>query len=140
MPEAATSVVLDTHVWVWWAGGVAIEPHARRLIDAAAGAGQVYVPAISVWEVAMLVSKQRLTFATPVAAWCDGALALPGFVLAPLEPRIALDACALPGELHADPADRIIVATTRVLGATLVTRDEKLLAYGAAGHLAVARA
>ncbi|MDQ5917640.1 MAG: hypothetical protein QG660_751, partial [Pseudomonadota bacterium] len=52
-----------------------------------------------------------------------------------LSPEIAVASTRLPGEIHADPADRIIVATARHLGATLVTADGLLLAYGAAGHM-----
>ena len=60
-----------------------------------------------------------------------------GIRLAALEPVIALASTRLPGEMHGDPADRMVAATARHLGVVLVTADEKLLAYGAAGHLAV---
>jgi len=53
------------------------------------------------------------------------------------QPAMAIDACTLPGDFHADPADRILVATARAENATLVTRDEKILAYAQAGHVRV---
>ncbi len=62
-------------------------------------------------------------------------LALPGISLAPLSPKIAVASTRLPGELPSDPADRMIVATARQLGATLVTADQALLTYGQTGHL-----
>ena len=69
--------------------------------------------------------------------WVSAALALPGVRLAPIEPAIAVASTRLPGDLHGDPADRLIVATARHLGAVLVTADKQLLAYGALGHVAV---
>ncbi|MBI2504540.1 MAG: PIN domain-containing protein [Candidatus Latescibacteria bacterium] len=61
----------------------------------------------------------------------------PGISLAPLTPEIALASSRLPGELPGDPADRIIVATARILNATLVTRDKKIIAYSKQGHVSV---
>jgi predicted nucleic acid-binding protein len=57
--------------------------------------------------------------------------------LAPLSPAIAVESTRLPGDFHRDPADRFIVATARELGATLVTRDERILRYGAEGFVQV---
>jgi len=83
------------------------------------------------------VSKNKLTFACDVQTWLDEALSQPGITLAPLIPAIAVDSVRLPGALHGDPADRIIVATARYLRATLITADAKLLIYGSCGHVAV---
>ena len=47
----------------------------------------------------------------------------------PVDNAIAVDAVALPGEFHKDPADRLIVATARKLGAPIVTADEKIRNY-----------
>jgi len=58
-------------------------------------------------------------------------------VLAPLAPEIALESSRLPGPFHSDPADRIIVATARRMGAQLITRDQGLIQYGRKGHLAM---
>jgi PIN domain nuclease of toxin-antitoxin system len=65
------------------------------------------------------------------------ALKLPGIALAPLSPAIAVASTRLPDAIHKDPADQIIVATARHLGAKLVTADALLLAYAQAGHLDV---
>ena len=66
--------------------------------------------------------------------WIRTALAKPGVRLAPLEPEIAVASTRLPWEMHADPADRILVATARHLGATLVTADRALLDFAGKGH------
>ena len=133
-----TGVLLDTHVLVWLVGGdTQLSTRARRRIAAAEA---VWVSAITPWEIGMLVAKGRLTLAKDVLEWIEEALALPGIRLAALEPAIAVASSRLPGALPGDPADRIIAATARHLGATLVTADEKLLAYGAAGYLSVVSA
>lgn len=92
---------------------------------------------ISVWEVALLDAKGRITLSMDCAAWVRQALATPGLTLAPLTPEIAIQSTRLPGILHGDPADRLIVATARAHGAVLMTKDRKLLAYGRAKHVRV---
>ena len=62
-------------------------------------------------------------------------LSLPGVDLLRIEPAIAVDSVRLPGVFHADPADRLIVATARYWPATLLTADRAILQYADAGHL-----
>jgi PIN domain nuclease of toxin-antitoxin system len=69
--------------------------------------------------------------------WFARFLAGPGIKEAPITPAIAIDASYLPGDFHADPMDRLIVATARHLGVPIVTRDRKIIAYAEAGHVAV---
>lgn len=64
-------------------------------------------------------------------------MALPGIRLVPLLPNISVASTRLPGSLHADPADRIIVATARHLAASRLTADGLLLNYGNAGYMKV---
>ncbi len=133
-----TGVLLDTHALVWLVGGdIQLTARARRRI---AAAQTVWVSAITPWEIGMLVAKGRLILAKDVMEWMAEVLALPGISLAALDPVIAVASSRLPGDLHGDPADRIIAATARHLGVALVTADEKLLAYGAAGYLSVVSA
>lgn len=132
-----SAVVLDTHAWIWLLNGDAISDAAIEAVRAAAADGTVWVSAISVWEVGMLVAKGRLRLRTPVRDWVRQALEAPGIRLAELTPEIALESCQLPGDIHGDPADRILAATARVQDAMLITRDERILAYGRAGHLGV---
>jgi PIN domain nuclease of toxin-antitoxin system len=133
-----SGVVLDTHTFIWLlVGDRRLSSVVVEVIRQAAGTNQVFVSAITPWEIAMLVAKNKLTFASDVGTWLDDALSQPGITLAPLTPAIAVDSVRLPGTLHGDPADRIIVATARRLRATLITADAKLLAYGRSGHTAV---
>ena len=101
----------------------------------AAGRGALRLSAISVWELGLLHARGQIRFSTTLDEWARSALATPGLTLAHLEPEIALDASRLPGDLHPDPADRILVSTARQLDATLVTRDERLLHYAKSGWI-----
>lgn len=139
MPSADL-VLLDTHAWVWMSFGdsVAFGRSSAGAIKQAAGRTGLRVAAISVWEVGMLVAKGRIQLGLPLAEWVRRALDAPGLVLADLTPEIAIEANSLPGAFHGDPADRMIVATARITGATLYTRDRSILAYGRRGHAKVA--
>lgn len=138
MGGPALKLLLDTHVWLWLAAGDArlSRSHQRRIIDAAAD-GSLFVSPISAWEIALLERKGRIRLGRPVDRWLDDALALPGLNVAPLTPRVAAASCHLPEPFHADPADRMIVATTREFSATLVTEDARILDYARAGHVSV---
>jgi PIN domain nuclease of toxin-antitoxin system len=136
-----SGALLDTHALVWLVDGDArLSAPARRAAEAAAAEGALWVAAISVWEIGMLVAKDRLALRQDVHEWMDAVLALPGLRLAPLSPAMALAATRLPGECHGDPADRMIAATARHLGVPLLTADRQLLAYAQAGHLAAVKA
>ena len=131
--------VLETHVWIWIMEGVKAELSAAtiRLVEQAAADSALAVAAISVWEVAMLEKKRRITLSRSIDEWTRAALTAPGIRLVDLSPEIAIESTRLPGEPHRDPADRIIIATARVLGATLVTRDAKFVSYASGGHVRV---
>jgi PIN domain nuclease of toxin-antitoxin system len=133
-----TPLLLDTHALMWLLDGDArLAPAARQRIDDAARQRQLWVSAITPWEIGMLAARGRLVLDRDVAEWIDAALALPGLQLAPLELGVAVASTRLPQLVDADPADRIIVATARHLGAALVTADTALLAYGSQGYVAV---
>lgn len=128
-------LLLDTHVLIWLAEGLAeLGASARELVDDAAAAHGVAVSAISFWEVAMLAQRGRLSLSQPVGVWRERVVSAPGVVEAAIDGSVAIESVQLPGDLHADPADRLIVATARVHGWRLATRDRRLLDYGAAGH------
>lgn len=134
-------IVLDTHMLIWAVSDDArLGAGARASVMDSARADRIAVSAITVWEIALLVERGRLRLRRDVAAWIDAALALPGIGLMPIEPAIAIDSVRLPGDFHADPADRFIVGTARRLDFPLLTADCGILAYAAAGHLRAADA
>jgi len=122
--------VLDTHAWVWWVSESDAIPKrlTKRLHDEGAQ-GRLFVSSISTWEVALLVKSGRLRLTMDVAEWIAKTEALPAVQFVPVDNNIALKSVTLPGTFHNDPADRMIVATAMVLGATLVTKDEKIRRY-----------
>jgi PIN domain nuclease of toxin-antitoxin system len=116
-------IVLDTHAWIWWVAEPGkISARARHAIDAADALG---ICAISCWEVAMLVAKDRLELDRDVLLWIRQALALPRVALLPLTAEICV-ASALLLESPADPADRIIAASALEHRAPVVTKDARL--------------
>jgi PIN domain nuclease of toxin-antitoxin system len=136
------AVVLDTCAVIWLAAGAGMVEQAVKAIDYAAAADGVFVSPISAWEIGLLSKPKMgrtsaLEFMPDAMTWFARVMAGPGVRPAPLTPEIAIDCSYLPGALHGDPADRFIVATARRLDLPLVTRDHRLIAYGAAGHIRV---
>jgi len=84
---------------------------------------------------AALEKRGRVALPMNVRTWIQEALSKPGVSVAPLTPEIAIESVHLPGEMHGDPADRMLVATARVLGATLLTKDARLIRYSRQRHL-----
>lgn len=107
----------------------------RAAINRAAASGQLRIAAISVWEAAFLASRGRIAVGRPIAQWIAEAVSAPGLSIEPLLPLIAVEACSLPEGFPRDPVDRMIVATARVTGGNLLTRDRQILDYAARGHL-----
>jgi PIN domain nuclease of toxin-antitoxin system len=115
---------------VWWvAESRELPDRARREVQTAFADHRLWVSAISAWEIALLVQRGRLTLRLPVREWVARNEALSGLHFLPVDTAIGVRAVELTG-LHSDPADRMIVASAEQLGAVLITRDERLRAYG----------
>jgi PIN domain nuclease of toxin-antitoxin system len=132
-------LILDTHIWIWAINGeiARLSTKAIEAIEIASRNNQLGVSAISVWEVGMLESKGRIQCGKVCLDWVRDALSAPGLRLIPLMPEIAVESSRLPGGLHGDPADRILAATSRIMKATLVTKDLKLIEYAAQSYISV---
>jgi PIN domain nuclease of toxin-antitoxin system len=129
-------LLLDTHAAIWITEDQPLAKGAVEAIDAAYRLGStVFVSAITAWEVGLLVSRNRLSLVARPERWFQRLLAIPGVRLADLSPDILIASSFLPGNPPRDPADRIILATARDLGATLITRDRLLLNYGEDGQV-----
>lgn len=130
-------LLLDTHVWLWFAEGASerVSDETVRLIESAAAEGSVFLSVISVWELGMLTAKNRLRLSLPVREWLERFLAITHFRILVLESEVALEASLLPGKPHADPADRLLIATARHHNLTLLTRDRKILDYADLGYI-----
>lgn len=131
-----TSFLLDTHIWIWLINGESLlSKKTLNAIDQAARENAIFVSAISLWEVSMLEAKQKIILERPCLDWINVALKAPNINLAPLTAKIAVESCHLPKPFHGDPADRIITATARIEGHTLITRDKKILEYSKGHHI-----
>jgi PIN domain nuclease of toxin-antitoxin system len=122
-------IVLDTHIWIWWASDSEdLSDEHRDAIEAHEEKG-LAVSAISCWEVAKLVEYDRLELTAELEPWMRAALGLPGMQQIELTPQIAIESTQLPGSFHSDPADQIITATARLHDAALATEDQKIRSY-----------
>ncbi len=133
-------VLLDTHVWLWLVSGVskAVSPALTKLIEKLTPTSSVRLSSISIWEIGMLVSKNRIAFTCDTKEWVFKALRAPGIIVEPVTAEIALESTLLPGSIHGDPADRILVATAKQINATLITHDKEILSYCHRHHFSAA--
>jgi len=131
-------LLLDTHTAIWL---VRNEPIARAAEDAIKAVydadGTLLASPITAWEVGLLVSLKRIDLLATPQRWFERLLSIPNVQLVELSPDVLIAASFLPGQPPRDPADRILLATARDLGAMLVTRDRAILAYAQEGHVGV---
>jgi PIN domain nuclease of toxin-antitoxin system len=137
---ARSGVLLDTCAVIWLAEGERLASPALDAIIEAGLSNRIFVSPISAWEVGMLARPRQgrepaLAFEPDPQTWFARVMAGPGVAAAALTPQIGIDASFLPGEPHADPADRLMIATARRLGVPLVTRDRKIIAYSELGFV-----
>ena len=134
--EAAGPILLDTCAAIWLMSRAPLSTASRAAIRAAQSANLgVHLSPFTAWEIGTLVAKGRLHLTLSPEVWFDTLLSLPGVRLAALTPQLLISSTALPGTPPGDPADRIIAATARLYGYRVITRDSKLLAYAAQGHI-----
>lgn len=127
-------LLLDTNAAIWLSRDELKASASEKLDEAARMGVATYLSPITAWEVGLLVSRSRLSLGITPQRWFARILAMPTVHLAELSPDILIASSFLPGTPPRDPADRILLATARDLGATLITRDHLLLKYGQDGH------
>lgn len=121
-------VLLDTHVWVWTQEQPErLGPRTKRLLVGAAHENSVCP--ISTLEIARLVAMGDIRLSMPLAEWVGESMAELSARTIAVSHDVALEAYALPGAFHRDPADRLLVAAARRNGLTLITADDRMLAY-----------
>jgi len=124
-------ILLDTHILLFWLGdGARLSGAQRAALGGVSPTSPALLATISLWEIATLHELGRIVLGLPLRDWLEAATAPPLVERVATTPAIAAEAAALPDSFHRDPADRILVATARVLGATLLTLDRRIAAAG----------
>ena len=119
------NLLLDTHIWLWTEGAPEkLTSEINR--ELASSENQLWLSPVSIWEIAVLLEKRRITLKQDFRNWADGSVR-----------DLRLQEAAITWEVahelrytilsHRDPADRFLVATAKVYDLTLVTSDERLL-------------
>jgi PIN domain nuclease of toxin-antitoxin system len=123
--------LLDTHILLWWLKeDQRLSQRQRQILQEADEKNPLLVADITLWEIATLSSLGRINLHLSLRDWLEQAVAPPLVQLLPITPAVAAAVAALPDSFHRDPADRILVATAQVLGATLLTHDRRIIDAG----------
>ena len=130
------NLLLDTCALIWGASGETLAKGAVEAILGAESRGDdIFFSPISAWEIGLLVRRERLRLAGRPGRWFTAATEEKGLKPCPLTPELLIESSFLPGELHGDPADRILIATAREYDLRIVTRDRRILDYAALGEV-----
>lgn len=121
-------LLLDTHVWIW------SQEHVTKLGTETLSAltkreTSLYVSPVSTLEIARLVADGRIIMTGSVRSWIEDTIESLQCMTVDVSHRIAAAAYDLQEDFHKDPADRLLVATARIHDLTLLTADERILAY-----------
>lgn len=118
------SILLDTHIWLWWLLGSDRLPTKERVaLDRLASRSALRLAAVSLWEAQMLHAKGRLVLDRPFDVWIRDAAAAAVIEIAPLDVEVVIALDGIPPSFHGDRADRLIVATARTHRIPLATYD-----------------
>jgi PIN domain nuclease of toxin-antitoxin system len=129
-------IVLDTHILLWsLLQPEELQENIRQRITVAQENNQLLVCSISLWEIAMLKSKRRINIYEPTRDFLESITNIDGLSVKDISTEVAAESVQLMDDFHGDPADRIIVATAKCHGATLLTRDQKILTWANLGNI-----
>ena len=136
MQNMNNPIVLDTHVILW----ALLQPEElsekiKQQINLTQENSQLFLSSISLWEIAMLKFKKRINVYEPITDFLKSITDINGLCIKDISPDIAAESVLLMDDFHGDPADRIIVATAKCHGATLLTRDQRILSWANLGHI-----
>ncbi|WP_084363993.1 type II toxin-antitoxin system VapC family toxin [Rhizobium sp. RU36D] len=134
----SSGYLVDTCAAIWLTQRAEVAPEARLALKRAwRDQVSVCVSAVTAWEMAMLVSRGRMTETKEPLRWYRDFIRESRLEEQPVTAEIYVASCFLPQPVHNDPTDRIIIATAREHDLTIITRDRAILSYGALGHVKV---
>lgn len=123
-------ITIDTHILIWWiTDPKKLSPKATKIINTEKHKGLILVSSISVWEIYLLIKKNRLKLNIKTQDWFKEVESLPFVQFIPVSNSLAARSVNLTGDFHSDPADRMIVATAQEKGTVLITSDERIRKY-----------
>ena len=128
-------LLLDTCAMIFIANDVRLPPDVDHKMSEAAYDGRLFVSPMSAWEMGVGVAKRKLSLPLPPLEFFQRFVGRAGAKLSAVSPEILVESTTLPGSIHKDPMDRILVASARLLDMVLVTRDTPILASGREGHV-----
>jgi PIN domain nuclease of toxin-antitoxin system len=130
-----TPLLLDTCAAIWMNEDRLSARGVDALTERYRQGVAIFVSPITALELGRLFAAGRLRSAISPAEYLKQLFGLPGVQPAEMPAQLLFDSSFLPGSIHKDPADRIIAATAREFGFTVMTCDRALLAYAAEGYL-----
>jgi PIN domain nuclease of toxin-antitoxin system len=124
----STAPLLDTHAWLWWIRRDSrLGDRALDELDSLPSHDRPYLSDISLWEVAMLTARRRLDLTIPLDQWLEAASHPRSVRVMAISAAVAAETGGAALSVLRDPADRIIVATSRTMGAPILTYDRTIL-------------
>jgi len=120
-------VLLDTHIWIWWLLGEGpLTVDERKKLDILAEKSEIAISWVSIWETEMLERKGRIKLLPDLATWIRQATDTSFCTVLPADIELVIAQRELPEYFHADPADRLIVATAMLADIPLATYDSRI--------------
>lgn len=119
--------LLDTHIFLWWNLGTS-QLSERVVSIISDGNNEIFLSAVSAWEIAIKVAKKRLTLPEEPMLFVPSRMQLHGFQPLPIQIHHATRVYELPMQ-HTDPFDRLLIAQCQLEGMPLISKDEDIQQY-----------
>jgi len=119
--------LLDTHIFLWWNLGTS--QLSERVVNIISdGNNEIFLSAVSAWEIAIKVAKKRLTLPEEPMLFVPSRMQLHGFQPLPIQIHHATRVYELPMQ-HTDPFDRLLIAQCQLESLPLISKDEDIKRY-----------
>ncbi|MGD8405687.1 MAG: type II toxin-antitoxin system VapC family toxin [Anaerolineales bacterium] len=119
--------MLDTHIFLWW--NLGSSQLSERVVSVISdGNNEIFISAVSAWEIAIKFAKKRLTLPEDPVLFVPSRMQLHGFQPLPIQIHHATRIYELPMQ-HTDPFDRLLVAQSQLEEMPLISKDEEIQKY-----------